>query len=193
MLKKLSVVFIMVLICAAMLSAESVDWNSNYKEGNVALSLDAGYEWGNPAEICAYPAAELIILKPDLGDVSFIDFGGKLMARVGIGFPAFDIGAGLAGTVHFGFKDLLEDELGGYFDPIDIFAEVGICFDFMRIANSPLGLVVNSGINYWLEDDFAIGFKYSSWNSYDGATLSVHYKFKNQKKAEKAIDKKMNA
>ncbi len=191
-MKKLTLILILLIAFTAFLSADNVKWDSNYKEGNIALSLDAGFETRNAVEISIYPAAEMILLKPDLDGVSFLDLGAKLMGRVGIGFPAFDIGVGAAGTAHIGFKDLGGKELREFLDPLDFVVEVGACFDFMPNYSFPLGLILNSGLNYWIEDNFAVGLKYTHWHGYNGGIISARMKFKNQKKAEKAIDKELN-
>ncbi|MDC7227223.1 MAG: hypothetical protein PQJ61_10720 [Spirochaetales bacterium] len=188
MLKKLLIIMLMA-ICATSLWA--ADWSSNYKQGNVVMSVGAGFESSNIYEIAVYPAAEMILLKPEIGELSFIDLGAKLMVRGGIGFPALDLGAGLAGTLHFGLKDLADGEIGEYLDPIDFFAEVGVGFDFL--SNAGIGLIVNSGVNYWLEKDFALGLKYTGWNSFDGVSISANWKFKNQKRAEKAVEKQLDS
>ncbi len=190
-MKKTTLILILLIACATFLWADDVKWNSNYKEGNISLGLDAGFETGNAVEISIYPGAEMILLKPDMDGVSFIDLGAKLMGRIGIGFPEFDIGAGAAGTAHIGFKDLGGKDLGDYLDPLDFVLEVGACFDFIPNYNFPVGLILNSGLNYWIEDNFAVGLKYTHWHGYNGGIISARIKFKNQKKAEKAIDKEL--
>ncbi len=184
----------LLLIITAVVSAENFNWNSNYEQGNFILDLDAGFEDGYAFELAAYPGVEMIFFKPDFDGIRFIDIGGKLMGRVGIGIipAALDVGIGAAGTLHFGFKDLGIDGLSEYLDPFDFFGEFGICFDFLHSSTYMFGAVVNSGFNYFLDDGFSLGLKYTHWNGYDGGTISARMTFKDKAKAEKAVDKKLN-
>ena len=191
MKKFLLITIVLIAASAGILSADTADWTSNYKEGNVTLGLEAGLEYGPDMEISFYPTAEFILFKPDFGEVSFVDIGAKGYARLGMPllFGGFDAGVGAAGTLHFGFKGMNIPEVSDYLDKLDIFAEIGICFDILRTSTYPVGMIVNSGLNYWLEDDIAVSLKYSSWNDYDGGTVAFLMKFKSQDKAEKAVDK----
>jgi hypothetical protein len=191
MKKRFLIMAVLLSLCTAFVSADKVLWGSNYDVGNVVAGVDAAFEVGANIEVSVYPSVELILLEPVFEDAAPLNIGAKAYGRFGIALmsPGFDAGIGLAGTAHLGFADLDIPEAEGVFDPIDLFLEIGVCFDILRTSTYPIGLILNSGLDYWMSEDFAVGLKYTSWNSYSGGAVGLLLKFSDRSSAEKAAEK----
>ena len=177
-MKKIIVLSLFMVMCSGLIFAEDIVWGSMYDKGNFRIDAAGTFESkGNNNQIALYPEAEMILWKPVIAQTAFIDVGAAVKGRFGLPLSTnigMSIGAGLLGTVHFGFRgfDFPGTE---YLERIDLYAEAGVKFDF--ITNDQLfGLALKSGVNYFINDSLSVGLHYSDWGSYSGGGLNVALK-----------------
>ena len=177
-MKKTVLLLMVVLMALSMtLSAQEYAWGSMYSRGNMMLGGDASVEfYGTSTQLALYPSAEIILFKPEWGELGFVDFGATVKGRFGLPLGGGDLsaGVGVLGTMHFGFRGL--DFPGSeYLEKVDAYAELGLGFDFIT-GGDRLVAAVSSGVNYFFSDNLAVGLNYSDWGSYAGGGISVFLK-----------------
>ena len=166
------------IISVTALSAQDVAWGSMYGNGNLRFGIDAAYESnGANNHIALYPEAEVLLWKPLIGNLAFLDLGAGIKGRAGIPITAgtdFTAGAGVVGSLHLGFRGF--DFPGGeYLANLDYFADAGLKFDFIS-SGSTFGAVLSTGINYYINDNVAVGAFYSNWGGSGGGGISISIK-----------------
>ncbi|MBI9108334.1 MAG: hypothetical protein JEZ04_16425 [Spirochaetales bacterium] len=191
MKKVICIGFILLVFTTVFISADEVIWGSMYSEGNINLGADVAYEVsGTMAQLALYPAAEMIFLKPMMGDLGFLDIGATVKGRVGVPLSfgtSLSAGVGALASLHFGLRGL--DIPGSeYFERLDLFAEIGLKFDIIPSSlTDTFGLAFSSGVNYFLDDNIAVGATYTNWGGFNGGGASVFLKL-GEKPAVKGID-----
>ena len=152
---------------------EEVWWGSWYSPGNMLLSAEIGYEISPTTNyLVAYPEAEIILLKPNLGGVKPWDIGVAARPRIGIGFgdtSELGLGVSVLATAHVGFRGLGEF-LTEYSGKVDVYAEAGLGFNLSG-GDSLLAIAAKTGLRYFLTDTFTAHFAYSQWGDAGGVTL----------------------
>ncbi len=173
---------ILLLITAALLPAqESISWGTNYGKKNIIFSGSAAIEKSNHTNFALYPEAEIILAKPVLGSIAFLDFGlaGKGRIALDLTESGISAGAGLMATMHMGFRGF--DFAGAeYLENLDYYLKLGAGFDFLNPESTGLGFVSASGINYFLDEQFSLGLGYTGWRDYSGISISASIRLGNK-------------
>ena len=156
---------------------EKVMWGSNYAAGNVIPGGSAALEFDqyeNSVSAGLYPSMEIILYKPQLGGLAFLDFGLEGGGRFGLPLYKDDLSMGAygAGTMHFGLKglDIPGSEI---FDRTDFYLRLGLGMDIVDGDDPGLRLCVGSGVNYFLSNRLALGAGYTDWGDYSGFALNL--------------------
>ena len=176
-MKKLLLVLFLAVVLTGVIAAQDTVWGSMYEEWNFSLGADAAFETdGSTKYVALYPGLDMMVFKPLTGSLAFLDIGAAVKGRIGFSLGApLTAGIGVLGTLHIGMRGF-DFPWAEYLDKVDLFAEVGIKFDFLSDGTSPLGLTVNSGANYFLTDNMAVGLNYSQWGGFSGGGVSVFLK-----------------
>jgi hypothetical protein len=163
-----------------------------YQPGNLvpSIGVGAGFGWG--FTVSAYPGLELMVAKWKIADVIPLDFGVAVKGLLGFSTGYFGssythLGVGAFGTVHWGLRGMSWDL--NFLDPVDLWWGIGIAASAHLPADTWtygwLNFATVGGVNYFLNDRFALMLAGSYWG-YGGGYVGVLYKLG---KGEKLIKK----
>lgn len=183
---------LVVAVPGALFAQSSSGFTSYYKPGNVALGVDLGGGfYYSSFSFAAYPSAEFFLAKYRVGDYLPLDFGAAVRGRIGldagIGGAGIDVGVGGFGTAHLGFRGIPGD-IGKILGRFDVFVGLGLVYDIISPAYySGLGFSEYSGLNYFINDNFAVTLSNQWWHNYFDYTIGVRFKFGSSEAAKKAM------
>lgn len=183
---------LMTVVPGILFAQSGTRFTSYYEPGNVAVSVEAGASFGYSGfSIAAYPSIEFLAAKYRIGDSVPLDFGVEVKGRVGIGVGSYSglgIGVGGFGTVHMGFRGMSGD-IGKILSRIDVFAGLGVAYDFESSYYNTFGLGFASfgGLNYFLSDTMAVVFGESYWNGFADTTIGLRLRFGSVEAAKKSM------
>lgn len=156
-----------------------------FSPGTVTARVGVGADyWGSGLGFGLYPGIELTLAHPVFGGVFPLSFG--LAAHGVIGFEAWYGGAALGvavggyGTAHFSFKDL--NMSTNLLDPLDIYIGLGLVVPVVGTywsyySSAFLGFSEISGLNWFLNKNFALSIEYSYLYWYSTTNIGILLKF----------------
>ena len=165
-----------------------------YQPGNVVPSIGIGASvgWGGFG-LWLYPGVEFMVAKVKISGSVPLDFGVAVKGLLGVsgfGYGYFTVGAGAFGTAHLCFRGIDWDV--DFLDPVDIWIGLGIAASLHipyggagAWGGWPLYPAGAAGINYFLNDRFALMLSGGYWGE-GGGYVGVLYKLG---KGEKLIKK----
>lgn len=190
--------FVILLVILSMLFlfssgafAEGSTIESVYDPGDFTVSGSVGFGYG--FSLAIYPGAEFFIAQTRVGDVLPLDFG---VAARGFfntystsnygydwGWTAFGLGA--FGTVHLSFQEFDIDFKG--LDNLDFYIGLGLKFDSFTYTGdyasyydesyAGIGFASIAGVNYYLNNNWALVLEGNYWGNYGGGLIGILYKF----------------
>ncbi len=199
-MKKLTLSALLLMLITGLYGEErAIGWGSYYMPGNIipeaALSYEGysyhGWHYNDGksyygtrhyGQLGLYPAAEVMLWKPYFGEYAPLDIGVEAIGRFGIPlsrYESFSMGAGAQASFHLGFRGF--DFPGAeYLDRIDFFVKMGLGCDFVNEDGFKLGFISQTGVNYFITEQFALGLSYRYWgaNSYgrNGVAIQARYR-----------------
>lgn len=153
-----------------------------FAPGTLSLRAGVGLDlYGYGFGLGLYPGLELTLAHPVFGGAFPMSFG--VAGRAVLGFDSYygglEVGAGGFGTAHFSFKDL---NLGvSALDPLDIYIGLGVVFGitggyygyWSGLGYVPVWFSEISGINWFLNKNFALTLEYSYLGFYSTTNFGI--------------------
>jgi len=171
----------LVLVIALAAPFAAVAKETYYQPGNVvpSIGVGAGFGWG--LTLSAYPGVEVMLLKFKIANTVPIDIGVAAKGLFGFstyfGYSFVHLGVGGFGVIHWGPRGMDWDVK--WLDNFDFWWGIGIAVTgHIPAAYWTYGLVnfaTTAGVNYFLNDRFALTFAGSYWG-YGGGYVGILYK-----------------
>ncbi len=172
---------------------KAVNFETYFKPGTMAVNLGIGFAffWGG---IDLYPGFEYCFYQFRINNLVPLDIGAAIRgvyyswssSYLGYNVGFVVLGAGVFGTIHFGFKWI--KNVPEFLKKLDVYAGLGARFFYQSFTGEAaylnslgynyggLGISTLAGISYFITDNFAINLE-GSYYGFGGGLIGILFKF----------------